>query len=53
VLQSIPGLPRPPFEVTFETPQQSPLHRQVEAFNAALKTILIEYRYLIAIAQNI
>ena len=36
-----------------ETPQKSPLHLQVEAFNAALQTILIEYRYLMAIAQNI
>ena len=53
VLKSLPGLARPPFEITFETPQQAPVHRQVEAFNAALKTILVEYRYLIAIAQNI
>jgi hypothetical protein len=29
------------------------LHRQVEAFSAALQTILVEYRYLLAIAQNI
>jgi len=53
VLKSIPGLSRPPFEITLETPQKAPLHRQVEAFNAALKTILVEYRYLLAIAQNI
>lgn len=53
VLKSIPGLSRPPFEITLETPQKTPLHLQVEAFNAALKTILIEYRYLLAIAQNI
>lgn len=53
VLGSIPGLPRPPFEITFETPQKFPLHRQVEAFSAALKTILIEYRCLMAIGQNI
>jgi len=54
VLKSIPGLPpRPPFEITLETPQKAPLHRQVEAFAAALQTILVEYRYLIAIAQNI
>jgi murein peptide amidase A len=52
-LKSIPGASRPPFEITLETPQKSPLHRQVEAFNAALKTILVEYRYLLAIAQNI
>jgi hypothetical protein len=53
VLKSLPGLHRPPFEVTFETPQKAPLHRQVEAIAAALETILVEYRYLQAIAQNI
>lgn len=53
VLKATPGLVRPPFEITLETPQKAPLHRQVEAFNAALQTILIEYRYLMAIAQNI
>ncbi len=53
VLKSLPGLSRPPFEITFETPQKSPLHRQVEATATALRTILVEYRYLIAIAQNI
>lgn len=53
VLKSLPGLARPPFEITFETPQQAPLHRQVEAAVAALRTILVEYRYLMAIAQNI
>jgi len=53
VLRSVPGLPLPPFELTFETPQKAPLHRQVEAFSTALKTILVEYRYLMAIAQNI
>jgi protein MpaA len=53
MLQSIPGLNSPPFEITFETPQKAPLHLQVEAFNVALQTILVEYRYLMAIAQNI
>jgi hypothetical protein len=53
VLKALPGLPRPPFEITLETPQKAPLHRQVEALVAALQTILIEYRYLIAIGQNI
>jgi hypothetical protein len=53
VLRSVPGLPRPPFELTLETPQKAPLHRQVDAFAAALRTILVEYRYLMAIAQNI
>ena len=53
VLKSLPGSSRPPFEITFETPQKAPLHRQVEATVAALRTILVEYRYLMAIAQNI
>ncbi len=60
ITQSYPGvlrapgnLQRPPFEITLETPQKAPLHRQVEAFSVALQTILVEYRYLIAIAQNI
>ena len=53
VLRSVPGLQVPPFELTLETPQKAPLHRQVEAFAAALETILVEYRYLMAIAQNI
>jgi predicted deacylase len=53
VLTAPVGLHNPPFEITYETPQKSPLHLQVEAINAALQTILVEYRYLMAIAQNI
>lgn len=53
VLRAPGNLRRPPFEITLETPQGASLHRQVEAFSAALQTILVEYRYLIAIAQNI
>jgi len=53
VLRAVPGLPQPPFEITFETPQHAPLHRQVNASAAALETILLEFRYLMAIAQNI
>ncbi len=53
VLRALPGLPTPPFEVTLETPQNAPLHLQVEAFNAALRTVLEEFRYLMAIAPNI
>lgn len=52
-LKSLPGVRRPPFEITLETPQKASLHRQVEALNIALRTILAEYRYLVAIAQNI
>ena len=53
VLTAVPGLKPPPFEVTIETPQKEPLHLQVEAVAAALRTILVEYRYLMAVAQNI
>lgn len=53
VLRAPPGLERPPFEITFETPQRVPVDRQVEAFNAALQTILVEYRGFMAMAQNI
>ncbi len=53
VLRAPRNVQRPPFEITFETPQKTPLHLQVEAFSAALQTILVEYRELISIAQNI
>jgi murein peptide amidase A len=53
VLRSLPGLERPPFELTFETPQRAPLYLQVEATAAALKSILTEYRELRSIGQNI
>ena len=53
MLKALPGVRRPPFEITFETPQKTPLHLQVEAFAAALQTILVEYRQLQSIAQNI
>jgi len=53
LIKSPSGLRRPPFEIVLQTPRRMPLHRQVDAFVAALRTILVEYRYLIAIAQNI
>jgi len=53
MLQARPNLRHPPFEITLETPQRAPLHRQVDALVAALSTILTEYRYLQAIGQNI
>jgi hypothetical protein len=42
-----------PFEIILETPHRAPLHLQVEALEVALRTILIEYRRLIAFAANI
>ena len=53
VLRAVPGLKLTPFELTFETPQRAPVLLQVEAFSAALESILTEYRQLMAIAQNI
>jgi predicted deacylase len=53
MLRTLPGVLRPPFEVTFETPQRSPVGRQVAAINAALRAILVEFRQLMALAQNI
>ena len=53
MLQSMPGLARPPFEITFETPQNSPVELQVAAFTVALQSLLVEYRQLMAIAQDI
>ena len=53
LIKSPAGLRRPPFEIVLQTPRRAPLHRQVDAFVAGLRTILVEYRYLIAIAQNI
>lgn len=53
MLKSVPNLDYPPFELTLETPAKAPLHRQAEAHAAALETILAEFRYLQAVAQNI
>ncbi len=53
MLKSVPNLDYPPFELTLETPQKAPIHRQVDALTAGLETILTEYRYLQAVAQNI
>jgi len=53
VLRAPDGLEQPPFEITFETPHLAPVARQVEAFNAALLSILAEYRQLLAHAPNL
>jgi hypothetical protein len=42
-----------PFEIVFETPHSAPLLLQVRALEAAICTILIEYRRLISFAANI
>ena len=42
-----------PFEIVFETPHGAPMDLQVRALLVALRTIMIEYRLLLAFAQNI
>jgi hypothetical protein len=42
-----------PFEIIFETPHAAPMELQVRALMAALRTIMTEYRLLLAFAQNI
>lgn len=53
MLQAVPNLQPRPFEITFETPQKAPLHLQVEAFAAALQTILLEFRLLMTIGKDL
>lgn len=52
-LRAVPGLERPPFEITLATPRAASVHLQVEALHAALTAILTEFRRLQAIGQNI
>lgn len=42
-----------PFEIIFETPHGAPTQRQADAILVALKTIMAEYRSLLAFAQNL
>lgn len=42
-----------PFEIILETPHQAEMELQVEALVMALRTILAEYRLLVAFAANI
>ena len=42
-----------PFEIILETPHTAQMELQVEALVTALRTILREYRRLIAFAANI
>jgi len=52
-LRAVPGLNRPPFEIMLSTPRAASVDLQVAALNAALTSILLEFRHLQAIAQNI
>jgi len=42
-----------PFEIVFETPHAAPIDLQVQALVVAIRTILAEYRRLVAFAANI
>lgn len=42
-----------PFEIILETPHLAPMDLQVAALDAAMRTILKEYRSMISFAQNI
>ena len=53
VLRAPEGMVEPPFEITFETPQLTPVNLQVEAFSTALIVMLEEYRQLMAHAPNL
>ncbi len=53
VLCAPPGLRPRPFEVTLETPHSAPQYLQEIASALFLRTILDEYRRLIAYAQNL
>jgi hypothetical protein len=52
-LRAVPGLERPPFEITLATPRAASVHLQMEALHAALTAILTEFRRLQAVGQNI
>jgi protein MpaA len=53
VLAAPVEMERVPFEIILETPHHAALERRVEAMTAALRTILAEYRRLIAFAADI
>lgn len=53
ILGAPSGVEPVPFEVILETPHSAPLDLQVSALNAAVKTILAEYREMISFAQDI
>jgi murein peptide amidase A len=42
-----------PFEIILETPHFAPMDKQVEALVVAMKTVLAEYRQLMAFAANL
>jgi hypothetical protein len=53
VLGAPEGVEPVPFEIILETPHLAALELQVSALDAAMRTILQEYRQMISFAQNI
>lgn len=53
ILTAPPKLENSPFEIIFETPHQTPVEKQVEAFVVAILSILAEYRKFIAFAADL
>lgn len=53
VLRARPGARPRPFEIILETPQAAPTYLKEAAFVAALRTILLKYRELMAYAANL
>lgn len=53
ILRAPPGIRPRPFEVILETPQAAPQYLQESALAVALRTVLDEYRSLVAYAANL
>ncbi len=53
VLSDAGKLHPPPFEIIFETPGRAPRDRQVAATIAALRSILVEYRQMLAFGGDL
>ena len=53
ILSAPPEQKPKPLEIVFETPALAPMNQQIEATVIALKTILAEYRRLLAYAPNL
>ncbi len=53
VLRGPPGIRPRPFEIILETPQSPPAYLKEAAFVAALRSILAQYRQLMAFAPNL
>jgi hypothetical protein len=53
ILAAPPQIEPVPFELILETPHHAPMEKQVEALVVAMKTVLEEYRRIVAFAANL